>query len=189
MKLSSDPTDARLPNNNNEDDFLPRKRCYSESLHTIQQRARYHTQKSNNCQSAPLRRVTSPRLFCLDESITRSTEQLGRISQQLEAVNADLTKQEGHFIEETLRAEEEQQQRLASASNLMEACRSAEEDLRLAYLANLEFRSILTELEEVCKCEERDMVIRATYLRRESDAVFEKMSPEALDKLKLATSL
>ncbi len=78
---------------------------------------------------------------------------------------------------------------MASASNLMEACRSAEEDLRLAYLANLEFRSILTELEEVCKCEERDMVIRATYLRRESDAVFEKMSPEALDKLKLATSL
>ena len=61
----------------------------------------------------------------------------------------------------------------------------AQQDLRMADLARAECRSILAELETAWLCEEKDMVSRAGWLSRESDTVFEKMSPNALSKLQL----
>ena len=203
-KLSSDPDDTGFRFGGKEDEEekeIFRKRCYSESLHAkrIFQRKNSDEKsasmrrppKHQQQQTCQQRRSVSPRLFRLDESIVKSTEQLGRISHELEALNADLTKQESHFIMELSGGEEEDLsfKSLDDEINLNEACRCAQEDLRLAYLAKAEFRCILDELEAAWLCEGKDMAARACCLRRESESVFEKMSPEALDKLKLGTSL
>jgi hypothetical protein len=67
---------------------------------------------------------------------------------------------------------------------MFELCRAVQQDLRMADMARLEFRTILSELETAWRCEEKDVVTRAGWLRRESENSFEKMSPTALIKLR-----
>ena len=70
-----------------------------------------------------------------------------------------------------------------SASAFFRLCACAERDLRMAEEARAEFRSLLNQLENAWKCEEKDMVGRAGWLRRESETAFEKMSPSALQRI------
>ena len=135
--------------------------------------------------------MITPRLFCLDSSIAKSTEQLGRISRELHTVNEDLSqvvdakRQLSYESGSADNVSSEEEGDLVFSGDIFELCRTAQQDLRMADLARAECRSILAELETAWLCEEKDMVSRAGWLSRESDTVFEKMSPNALSKLQL----
>ena len=64
-------------------------------------------------------------------------------------------------------------------------CATASQDLRMANLARMEFLGVLTDLETAWAWEERLMESRAARLKRESAESFEKMSPDALQRLRL----
>lgn len=139
------------------------------------------------------RRKTSSRMFGLDNSIAKTTEQLGRIRLELQAVNEDL----GHVVDvkrqlsvcgsdggsesESSGEFEGIDDDLVFSCDLFELCRTAQQDLKMADLARRECKTILNEIESAWLFEEKDMVTRAGWLRRESEN-FEKMSPEALSK-------
>lgn len=64
------------------------------------------------------------------------------------------------------------------------ACSCAVRDLRAADAARAEFRAILSEVGAAWTWEGREMETRAGWLTMEGEAVFEKMSPSALKKLR-----
>ncbi|CAM6054186.1 unnamed protein product [Sphagnum tenellum] len=176
----------RLQQQDGGDQDRLRKRCFSESLplrpnHFSLSPSLLHPAPPNQPITAHraqlLNRRRTVQMFRLDDSITKSTEQLGRISRELHTVNEDLS----HLVDAKRQLSEEDLFRLSG--DIMELCRHAQQDLRMADLARVECRSILKELGTAWLCEEKDMVTRAGWLRRESEASFEKMSPMALRRL------
>ena len=156
------------------------------------------------------RNAIAPKLFSLDTSITKSTEQLGRICQELSTVNADLThvvevkrKLSGASPSDTSSLRVPSPNNSSSSSGcasslngsedemfiteeLYELCRLAQRDLAMADLARQEVESVLNEVGMAWICEGKDMLGRAGWLRRESET-FEKMTPVALKRLNSAS--
>lgn len=187
IKLSSCPLGE---NEDGLENKALRKRCYSESHTKLRQKSSekintLNVNKDNIRGSSPLQRrmsTTPPRMFALESSITKSTEQLGRIREELHTVNEDLV-QVVEYKNKYMSKDEFQLDAEDDYFSIVEVSRNAQQDLRMAYLASMEFREILAGLETAWNCEEKDIVSRAGWLRRESETIFEKMSPSAIKKM------
>lgn len=187
-----------------------RQRCYSETrtrpvskFPSIQVEEQIRTpakpitipNQSPSMSYSRRRTMHVPRMFTLDSSITKSKDQLARLYQELHTVNEDLNhvmkmkRQMSSDVQSNTSAmssenssSDDGDEDIMANGDMFDLCRTAQHDLRMADLARVELQSMLVEIEIAAKWEEKDMVSRAGWLRRES-AQFEKLSPMAVEKL------
>ena len=148
---------------------LYRKRCFSES--NSKQPFEFSRRRTVA--------ASRPTMFCLDASISKSTQRLAQIHREVSHAQNDLS---GHVsclrrqtsdgcssYESSVDEEEEDKESSASLLRLsimrgeevFARLAEGEQDLQIADLARVEFSSILAELETAWACEEKDMVSRA----------------------------
>lgn len=122
----------------------------------------------------------------------QSTEHLGRISQELHTVNEELSnvvdaKRKLDSVGGSGASEDSSDGDVEAGGVIIDLCATANRELRVADLAKRELDCVLSELEMAWAFQERHMVSRAAALTREGEFCFEKMSPNALQRLQIGS--